>query len=171
MIKNYGTWLKESAATAMSLTDEEVEELAPELHEEIEDHLNEEIIGWESGLENASEEAEAEAVQSFGENGRFLAFWKVYSDGTLEVILINGYTSLDYKEKRNSFEDFDIEWKDEDGEEQTTNFLNALDGTVKVDFEKGATSGENQLPKELAERVKQFFQKKRGHLKGKKFGL
>lgn len=187
MIKNYGTWLKESAAPAMSLTGDEIEDLDFPLWEEILEHIWEEILNWEPAAERSREAGEAEALRSYGAFAPFLIFWKIYSDATLEVVLHQGDNSLHpplgyaSPEKReelgygdefsDKFEHYDLGWQDSEGRTQHTNFLSALQGKVKVDFEKNSTSGENALPPDLAKRVKQFFQKKRGHLTGKKFGL
>ena len=64
--------------------------------------------------------------------------------------------------------DFDLE--DDDGN-PVGNFLNVLNGTVRHEFDEKATTGDNKLSKDLEERVKDLFSRKRGAIGGHKAGL
>ena len=153
--------LLENTPSGSWVDDEMVEKLDGDLHVDIVDYINAELWNWSSGLENADSEAEAEAIQAFGENSRMLDYWRVYDDGTLSAVvkLVNGSGKLS---------DFDLE--DDDGN-PVGNFLNVLNGTVRHEFDEKATTGDNKLSKDLEERVKDLFSRKRGAIGGHKAGL
>lgn len=166
MIKNFENFVAENSISHIYVDGEIVEKLDDELFEEIEEHVRFEICAWNNGLEHAGSPAESEAIQDFGERARVLTSWRIYPDGTLDVVAetIGG---------RGKAEDFEITWfEDDDAEEELTgNFLDALDGTVTSQFDSKSTSGENNLPDDLAEKVKNFFIKKKGAIGGKKLGI
>jgi hypothetical protein len=166
MIKNFENFVVENSNPHKYVDGEIVEKVDSKLFDEITEHVNHEIFAWNKGLDNSSSYSESEAIQDFGERTRFVTSWRIYPDGTLDAVikLVNG---------RGIVEDFDISWfEDDDAEEELTgNFLDALDGSVTVKFNPESKRGENKLPDTLAEKVKKFFDKKKGAIGAKSLNI
>jgi hypothetical protein len=158
-IKGWKEFNESEASGAGWVSDEEMKKLDPDLHDEIVDHIDTNLISWMPGLENASCEAESDALQYFGETQMLDSRWRVYPDGTMNLVMRSG----------GEREDFDFDWEDEDGKERTSNFLDALEGSIGLKFDEGANNGDNELPEELGERVRALLRP--GFLKARRSGL
>jgi hypothetical protein len=160
-IKSFYSFLNENSSTSF-VDDELVEKLDEDLYGEIKEYISDNIVNWGNAIENANCEEEADAIQFFGENEKYARYWRIYPDGTLNVIL----SSDNMKTEDDWVYSYEM-----DGEDQEGNFLDALSGDVSIQFDDKSTSGDNELNYELEEKVKKFFREKRGTIQGTKFGL
>jgi hypothetical protein len=125
------------------LTGEEVEKRDSQLHQDIENYINENIANWG---EQCSCEEEGEALEFFLD--RHLPSWRVRRDGTIDVII-----------KEKSRKSFNFEWEDEEGEEQTSNALDLLKGCVSHKFDEECNN-ETSWDKTLGKRIIEVFKPK-----------
>lgn len=166
---NFKEFLNENYNSPKFASDEVVLKLDNSLHKEIEEYISDNIVEWSHGVEDAEYEEEAEALQFFGENERYVVYWRIYPDGTLNVVLRD--------QNKKSEKDWNYEWDfvDDEGEEVggSNSFLDALSGHVSLEFDDSDTSGDNEfvLDYNIADKVREFFVKKKGAITGVKYGI
>ena len=146
-IKNFIGFLNEnSQRIPKSPNYNRLEDFPEDIKTELEDWIDTEIVNWE---ESADDENESEAVQHAGENEQFLTDIAIYRDGSFTPIIYQIHSPND---------NYLISWENEDGEEETNDFLNYLNGPIiwLKDFKSSDTKGiadKDKMPLDLRKKI------------------
>lgn len=146
-VKSFNEFLNEnSQIIPKSQNYMRLEDFPEDIKSELENWIDTEVVNWE---ESADDENESEAVQAAGENERFLTDIVVYKDGSFTPIIYQ------INNPRNNYL---ITWENEDGEEESNDFLNYLNGPIiwLKDFKQGDTKGvfgKDKMPLDLRKKI------------------
>lgn len=122
-----------------NLSEEEVKAIDLTLFNEIEEHVDQEIINWQEMCECEEEGDAMEYVLASCSGGPYPE-WRANEDGTIDVIMHG---------------DLNIEWDDEEGNGRSSWIPNNLRGRVSDSFVEDCS---NSIPSNLEVRVKTLFQ-------------
>jgi len=125
------------------------DELSEEMQDAIQEFINDEILNFE---DSCSSEEEAEALEYFACTLRVSEDYRVYKDGSIQVVMNPNQGSDEANEEFLSFE-----WEDEDGDKQKGCIINYFRGNVELQFDDEATSGGTSLEGKLKSKVIALF--------------
>lgn len=142
-IKSFNEFLNEnSQMIPKSQNYMRLEDFPKDIKIKLENWIDTEVVNWE---ESTDDENESEEVQYAGENERFLTDIVVYKDGSFTPIIYHINNPRDI---------YSITWENEDGEEESNDFINYLNGPIiwLKDFNPSDTKGiadKDKMPLEL----------------------
>lgn len=146
-IKRFNEFLNEnSQMIPKSQNYMRLEDFPEDIKIKLENWIDTEVVNWE---ESADDENESEAVQYAGENERFLTDIIIYKDGSFTPIIY---------QINNPRDNYLITWENEDGEEESNDFLNYLNGPIiwLKDFKSSDTKGiadKDRMPLDLRKKI------------------